>query len=727
MQTDDFTRPITSFKLKENLAKQFGMRVNLEKYDREQLENIRNLVRTRTHSAEQKISENDLLANEDYQKDKAMLQLLNTRIKEMLGEDIKKLRDKLDQLNEAKEQQLGKKKCPPMSHVKKMCQDGKSVAEICKMHPDCDHKELKQMVADCKDQMDEGKMPMKKVGGKSVPAFAADGKGKNDLSKNKDAKMKEAIKKNRKEFEGNAVTGGLADPSIPVGSKIPGTNVVKKKQIETESMKEDDEDERGGDQKTKSKFNQQQTAPGVTRYTKKSKEFTSEPHRDTGSGARTKADTQIKHNDEVDRARYKGLRQVRKDGETQYFYNGEEITKAQHEKQRRLNAMGVRENANGKTCNKSSKGKRCPVHGLQECGMGVYESIDPDQAGFYVVDEEGNVVDGPFDLKQEAYEQAAEMGRMYDVKYMGDVIPTSSLIKKIIRALSPKQPRSDDITDPMDIQNYLEDNPKALGLVRVFNSLSSQEQAHVTDEVANYFYRKNGSAFGDLDEGEDEGKPGKNFAKIAKDAGKRYGSKEAGERVAGAVRNKLNKQGKLEESNRIFKRHVRIVNESLAYLLSENEEDKAKAITAAGDIVNDYTSWMQRVGQYQTKSMIELSDSIRGDFGVQQAEAFKNSVGPALAATLEILTAQREAISNAVAVLAGEQIPEVPMGAEPGMEPGMAPAAPDMMNEPAGDEFAAADAAAGEGTTGREMRESAKQRRARKLAESHSIISKLAR
>ena len=230
----------------------------------------------------------------------------------------------------------------------------------------------------------------------------------------------------------------------------------------------------------------------------------------------------------------------------------------------------------------------------------------------------------------------------------------------------------------------------------------------------------------DMDEGKDEGKPGKNFAKIAKDAGKRYGSKEAGERVAGAVRNKLKKQGKLEEAHQIFKRHVKIVNESLAYLLSENEEDKAKAITAAGDIVNDYTSWMQRVGQYQTKSMIELSDSIRGDFGVQQAEAFKNAVAPALSATLEVLTAQREAISNAVAVLAGEQIPETPMGAEPGMEPSMDMAAPDMMNEPA-DEFGAADAAAGAGTPGREMRESASQRRARKLAESHSIMSKLAR
>jgi hypothetical protein len=34
-----------------------------------------------------------------------------------------------------------------------MCLDGKSVAEICKMHPDCDQKELKQMVADCKKKM----------------------------------------------------------------------------------------------------------------------------------------------------------------------------------------------------------------------------------------------------------------------------------------------------------------------------------------------------------------------------------------------------------------------------------------------------------------------------------------------------------------------------------------------------------------------------------------------
>jgi hypothetical protein len=54
--------------------------------------------------------------------------------------------------------------------------------------------------------------------------------------------------------------------------------------------------------------------------------------------------------------------------------------------------------------------------------------------------------------------------------------------------------------------------------------------------------------------------------------------------------------------------------------------------------------------------------------------------------------------------------------------------APDDLNPEAGadlgDEFGASDAAAGAGSTGREMRES---RFSRKLAESHSIISKLAR
>jgi hypothetical protein len=87
-----------------------------------------------------------------------------------------------------------------------------------------------------------------------------------------------------------------------------------------------------------------------------------------------------------------------------------------------------------------------------------------------------------------------------------------------------------------------------------------------------------------------------------------------------------------------------------------------------------------------------------------------------------VLTQQREVISNAVATLAGEQMPTNPMGAEPEMPT----TEPDLMNEPeGGDEFAAADAAAGGAeTSGRKLRESDFTRR---IAESHSIISRLAR
>jgi hypothetical protein len=42
--------------------------------------------------------------------------------------------------------------------------------------------------------------------------------------------------------------------------------------------------------------------------------------------------------------------------------------------------------------------------------------------------------------------------------------------------------------------------------------------------------------------GNDIGKPGKNFSKIEKKAAKEYGSKEAGERVAGSVLAKLRKK-----------------------------------------------------------------------------------------------------------------------------------------------------------------------------------------
>ena len=68
-------------------------------------------------------------------------------------------------------------------------------------------------------------------------------------------------------------------------------------------------------------------------------------------------------------------------------------------------------------------------------------------------------------------------------------------------------------------------------------SISALEQAQtltesVAESTGDYSAKKARA-------GKDIGKPGKNFDKIAKGAAERYGSKAAGERVAGAVLNKL--------------------------------------------------------------------------------------------------------------------------------------------------------------------------------------------
>jgi hypothetical protein len=412
----------------------FGLNVNLDKYDREQLEDMRNKLRTRVFQQEGRAGINDLLTNETYQKDKAMLDLLNTRIKEMLGEDIKKLRDKMVELSEGK----------------------KGV-----------------------------KAPKYKIHSSGTAAKDYDGDGKKESPKDEvwGSRAKAAAKAG-KPFEESAKPDFL-DMDKDGDKKEPMKKAAKEKKVKEGFPTVADAKARAEKEKTTGKFDKKETSTG-TQYTRKSSTFT-----DGGDDSDTK----------------------------------------------------------------KAKAK----------------------------------------AKKES---------------------------------------------------------------------------------------------------------------VAK------------------------KTSKLEEANSIYKRHVAIVNESLAMLLAEDEEGKAKAITAAGDMVNDYTSWMQRVGQYQTKTMIELADAIKADFGAAEAEAFKQAVGPALSATLEVLTQQREAVSNAVAVLAGEATPETPMGMEPSMdmppEPGMDAAAPDEMNAPApaGDEFGASDAAAGTGTTGREMRES---RFARKLAESHSIMSKLAK
>lgn len=534
MKTQDFNKKLTSKDLIESLSRQFNVSVNLERYNREQLEDFRNKLRTKVFQKEGVAGINDLLTDESYQKDKAMLDLLNIRIKEMLGEDIKKLRDKLDALEEAKKGVRAPK------YAKKAT--GTNDGNLANNYPPYDKVTRGDVIAG---------------------ATGKDQKG----GKGKDQKTAEA------RVKGKGYDNPEHDSKPPEG-KVPFTSFHQGKQGD-QAARLHATQVKGKLVKGKAQ-SAKQDEPGV-----KEEKFDPLKHVKNPTPGEKQAAKDVKRSSYADRAAM--LRSAEKDG--------------------RLKEADDK-------CNHTPKGKKCPVHGLKECGT------------------------------MEAKEK-----------------PSAGMTKK--------------------------------------------EKSAVV---------KKAKAGGDI------GKPGKGFAKVEKAAAKR-GAKNPKAVAAAAMWKQQAKEN--------FIRNVKIVNESLSYLLQEDEEGKAKAITAAGDMVNDYTSWMQRVGQYQTKSMIELADAIRADFGPAEAEAFKQAVGPALSATLEVLTQQRETISNAVAALAGEQMPAEPMGMDSGMEPDMDAAAPDMMNEPAADEFGAADAAAGgPEAAGREMRESRFQR---KLAESHSIIARLAK
>ena len=52
MNISDFTKPITAKSLNESLAKRFGKKINLEGFSLEQLQDVRNRIRTQLFNVE---------------------------------------------------------------------------------------------------------------------------------------------------------------------------------------------------------------------------------------------------------------------------------------------------------------------------------------------------------------------------------------------------------------------------------------------------------------------------------------------------------------------------------------------------------------------------------------------------------------------------------------------------------------------------------------------------
>jgi hypothetical protein len=105
--------------------------------------------------------------------------------------------------------------------------------------------------------------------------------------------------------------------------------------------------------------------------------------------------------------------------------------------------------------------------------------------------------------------------------------------------------------------------------------------------------------------GKDIGKPGKNFAKIEKSAAKKYGSKEAGARVAGAVLNKL--RTKESQLNEIFMRGGDDIASAVFNLNIFNDLIGENALTTDPEWKQS-PAWMAVVKEFKPLALLLLSE-----------------------------------------------------------------------------------------------------------------------
>lgn len=130
--------------------------------------------------------------------------------------------------------------------------------------------------------------------------------------------------------------------------------------------------------------------------------------------------------------------------------------------------------------------------------------------------------------------------------------------------------------------------------------------------------------------------------------------------------------------------------------LAESEMGKSQAILAAKDMVDSIQDMLEDVSKMQNEQMPALLDTIRDQIGMQQADAFKNSVGTLLASMVDQLSAARESADQAARALAGEEMPNqsMNMGSAAGSMPSGSMAG-EMGSDMDTDNFTATDAAAG--------------------------------
>lgn len=138
--------------------------------------------------------------------------------------------------------------------------------------------------------------------------------------------------------------------------------------------------------------------------------------------------------------------------------------------------------------------------------------------------------------------------------------------------------------------------------------------------------------------------------------------------------------------------------------LMESEMGKSEAILAAKDMVDSIQDMVERVSKMQVEQLPALIDTIRDQIGMQEADAFKQSMGQLLTDVSTALGQARETADTSARQLAGEDMGGAGLGMAPSMDTMGAGdlSAPPSLGEPSdldadlgSDEFGATDAAAG--------------------------------
>ena len=101
MNIREFTRPASSKKLNESLAKKFGAKIDIDRFTTEQLQDVRNKLRTALSQTETNESF-DSVQDKTYQKNKLFLDVINTAIEER-NDTIVDAIDEAIQVNEGEE------------------------------------------------------------------------------------------------------------------------------------------------------------------------------------------------------------------------------------------------------------------------------------------------------------------------------------------------------------------------------------------------------------------------------------------------------------------------------------------------------------------------------------------------------------------------------------------------------------------------------------------------